>query len=118
MTPSLCGWEAFPTPGALTHTWITWAFSPPAPQVPGITPGSPCAHGVSGIHYGEVRDRLRSGDFTTLANIARLSIIMNILSHFWPPKMSLNILERLTNTHMTTLLHVVDGVYSLLETRS
>jgi hypothetical protein len=35
MTPSLRGWEAFPTPGALTHTRITWAFSPSAPQVPG-----------------------------------------------------------------------------------
>jgi hypothetical protein len=41
MTPSLRGWEAFPTPGALTHTRITWASSPPAPQVPGVTPGSP-----------------------------------------------------------------------------
>jgi hypothetical protein len=41
MTPSLRGWEAFPTPGALTHTRITWAFSPPAPQHPGVTPGSP-----------------------------------------------------------------------------
>ena len=35
MTPRLCGWEAFPTPEALTHTRITWALSPPAPQVPG-----------------------------------------------------------------------------------
>jgi hypothetical protein len=41
MTPSLRGWEAFPMPGALAHTRITWAFSPPAPQVPGVTPGSP-----------------------------------------------------------------------------
>src|ERR1700737_401819 len=41
MPPSLCGWEAFPTPGALTHTRITWALSPTAPQVPGVTPGSP-----------------------------------------------------------------------------
>jgi hypothetical protein len=41
MTPSPRGWEAFPTPGALTRTRITWAFSPPAPQVPGVTPGSP-----------------------------------------------------------------------------
>jgi hypothetical protein len=41
MTPSPHGWEAFPTPGALTHTRITWAFSPLVPQVPGITPGSP-----------------------------------------------------------------------------
>ena len=28
-------------PGALTHTRITWALSPTAPQVPGVTPGSP-----------------------------------------------------------------------------
>ena len=41
MPPSLRGWEAFPTPGALTHTRITWALSPTAPQVPGVTPGSP-----------------------------------------------------------------------------
>jgi len=41
MTPSPCRWEAFPTPGALTHTRIIWAFSPPVPQVPGVTPGSP-----------------------------------------------------------------------------
>jgi hypothetical protein len=40
MTLSPRGLEAFPTPEALTHTKITWAFSPPAPQVPGVTPGS------------------------------------------------------------------------------
>jgi hypothetical protein len=49
MTPSLCGWEAFKTPGALTHIRITWSLSPMAPQVPNITPGSPlcprcCGH--------------------------------------------------------------------------
>ena len=41
MTPSPRGWEVFPTPGALTHIRIIWAFSPSAPQVPGVTPGSP-----------------------------------------------------------------------------
>jgi hypothetical protein len=41
ITPSPRGWEAFPTPGTLTHTRITWVFSPSAPQVPGVTPGSP-----------------------------------------------------------------------------
>jgi hypothetical protein len=56
MTPSLRGWEAFPTPGALTHTSITWAFSPPAPQVPGVTPGSPLCPWCFGHPYGEVRD--------------------------------------------------------------
>src|SRR6202048_3915591 len=41
MSPSLHRWEAFPTPGALTHTRITCALSPTAPQVPGVTPGAP-----------------------------------------------------------------------------
>ena len=58
MTPSLRGWEAFPTPGALTHTSITWAFSPPAPQVPGVTLGSPLCPWCFGHPFGEVRDRV------------------------------------------------------------
>jgi hypothetical protein len=41
MTLSVRGWHAFPMPGALTHTRITWAFSPPAPHVSGVTLGSP-----------------------------------------------------------------------------
>jgi hypothetical protein len=41
MTLSPCGWEAFPRPGAPTRIRITWAFLPPAPQVPGVTLGSP-----------------------------------------------------------------------------
>src|ERR1700684_2028321 len=56
MTPSLRGWEAFPTPGALTHTRITWALSPPAPQVPGVTPGSPLCPWCFGHPFGEVRE--------------------------------------------------------------
>ena len=56
MTPSIRGWEAFPTPGALTHTRITWALSPPAPQVPGVTPGSPLCPWFFGYPFGEVRD--------------------------------------------------------------
>ena len=38
---SLRGWEAFPTPGGLTHTRITWALSPTTLQVSGVIPGSP-----------------------------------------------------------------------------
>jgi hypothetical protein len=45
-------------PGVLTHTRITWAFSPPAPQVPGVTPGSPLCPWCFGHHFGEVRDTL------------------------------------------------------------
>ena len=41
MTPSLRGWEAFYTPGALTHIRITWSLSPMAPQSPGVTSRSP-----------------------------------------------------------------------------
>ena len=39
--PSLSVWKAFPTPSGLAHTRITWALSPTAPQVSGVTPGSP-----------------------------------------------------------------------------
>ena len=51
MTRSLHGWEAFPTPRALTHTKITWALLSKALQVPDITPGSPlcpwyCEHSI------------------------------------------------------------------------
>jgi len=38
---STCGWEAFPTPGALTHIRITWVFSPSAPQSPECHSGVP-----------------------------------------------------------------------------
>ena len=37
---SLHGWKAFSMPGALAHTWITWALSPMASQVSGVTRGS------------------------------------------------------------------------------
>jgi hypothetical protein len=40
-------------PGALTHTRITWFLSPMAPQVPGVTPGSPLRPCVGGTPYGE-----------------------------------------------------------------
>ena len=69
MTPSLRGWEAFPTHVALTHTMIIWAFPPTAPQVSGVIPGSSlCPWGtmyphillVLGIPYGEMRDILRN----------------------------------------------------------
>ena len=56
MTPSPRGWETFPTPGALTHTRINWAFSSSAPHVPGVTPGSPLCPWCFGHPFGEVRD--------------------------------------------------------------
>ena len=43
-------------PTALTHTRITWSLSPMAAQVPGVTLGPPCVHGVGGTPYGEVRN--------------------------------------------------------------
>ena len=45
-------------PGALTHARITWSLSPMVPQVPGVTPGPPCAYGVVGTPHGEVRDNV------------------------------------------------------------
>jgi hypothetical protein len=56
MTPNPHGWETFLTPEALTHIRITWAFSPLAAQVPGVTPGSPLCPWCFGHPYGEVRD--------------------------------------------------------------
>jgi hypothetical protein len=56
VTPNFRGWKAFSTPGALTHIRITWALLPMATQVPGVTPGSPCAYGILGTPYGEVCD--------------------------------------------------------------
>ena len=50
MTNTSCGGEAFPTPEALTHTRITWAFLPLAPQVSGVTSGSPLCPWCFG-HY-------------------------------------------------------------------
>ena len=47
VTPSLCGWEAFPMPKARTHTRITWALSTTAPQVMGVTLGCPRCFGHS-----------------------------------------------------------------------
>ena len=56
MSASLRGWEAFSTAGALTHFRITWALSPMAPQLSGVTLGSPFAHGVADTPHGEVRN--------------------------------------------------------------
>ena len=39
-----------------SHTSIMWAFSPMAPQVPGVTSGSPLCPWCLGTPYGEVRD--------------------------------------------------------------
>ena len=39
---------------ALTHTRIIWALSLMVAQVPGVTPGPPCAQGVAATPHGEV----------------------------------------------------------------
>jgi hypothetical protein len=61
-------------PEALTHTRITRALSPTAPQVPGVTPGSPCAHGVSGTPHGKVCN-------TSLPSVHKMLIIFIIFSY-------------------------------------
>ena len=55
-SPSLRGWEAFPTLGALTHTKITWVLLPMTPQVSGSRHGPFCAHDVLATLFGEVRN--------------------------------------------------------------
>ena len=56
VTPNIRDLEVFSTLRALTHTRITWALLPTAPQVPNITPGPPCANGVSGTPHQAVHD--------------------------------------------------------------
>jgi hypothetical protein len=60
--------------GALTHTRITRALSPTAPQVPGVTQGSPCAHGVLGTPHGKVCN-------TSLPLVHKMLIIFIIFSY-------------------------------------
>ena len=60
MTFSPCGYEAFPMPGALIHTRITWTLWAMAPQSRVSLRGPPCADGVLGIPYGEVRNTCTS----------------------------------------------------------
>ena len=43
-------------PGALTNTKSTWALSPMAHKSRVSLQGPPCAHGVAGTPYGEVRN--------------------------------------------------------------
>ena len=44
-------------PGALIYTMITWAISPMAPQVLGITLGSPLCPCCCNTPHGEVRNK-------------------------------------------------------------
>ena len=80
MTLSLRGWEAFPTLGALTHTRITWALSPPAPQVPGVTTGSPLCPWCFGHPFREVRDKhggMQRVALVTLAKTEKMTKLVN-----------------------------------------
>ena len=54
LTLNLRGWEVFPTPGALTHTRITWAPHKRCHKSRVSLRGPPCTHGVSGTPHGEV----------------------------------------------------------------
>lgn len=58
VSPSLCGWETFPMPRALTHTRITWAPSLTVPHSRVSLRFSLYTHGGLGIPNGQVRDRL------------------------------------------------------------
>ena len=58
VTPSYHGREAFSTPGALTHTKITWALSPWRHKSRASLQGPLCAHGVACTH-GKVRNKHR-----------------------------------------------------------
>ena len=66
MTANLHRWEAFSMPEALTHTRITWALSPMAPQILGVTSGSPLCPCVVGTPREDVHDMLASLDLNAL----------------------------------------------------
>ena len=78
VTPSFYEWEAFPKPGALTHTRITWALSPTASKVPGVTPASLSAHGLSGTAHGEMRDTNFLGNVVILEQLDKSSVVKDI----------------------------------------
>ena len=76
MTPRLRGWEAFSTPGALTHTSITWALSPMAPQVPGVTPRSPLCPWCCGHSSWKGARQLHTREWEPMTNILQaLSLV-------------------------------------------
>ena len=56
VTPSLHGWEAFPTPGALTTLGSLGPSHQRRHKSQVSLRGSSCDHGVSGTPHGEVRD--------------------------------------------------------------
>ena len=58
VTHSLREWEAFPTPGALTHIRITWDLSPTMPEVSGVT-GVPLMPMVFWPPHGDVHDTMK-----------------------------------------------------------
>jgi hypothetical protein len=57
MTPSPRGWEAFPAPGASPILVSLGPSHHRRHKSRASLRGPPCAHGVSGIPFGEVRDR-------------------------------------------------------------
>ena len=58
VTPYLHGWEAFPTPRALTHTKTLWPFDQRHHNAWVSFQSPPSTHGVLGTPHGEVRNRL------------------------------------------------------------
>jgi hypothetical protein len=88
MNHSLRGWEAFPTPGALTHIRITWAFSPLAPQVRGVTSGSPLCPWYfkhrfwRGVRHPRIKAWWASSKCTSEEGLKHLQLWLAFW-HFW-----------------------------------
>ena len=59
LTPSLHGWTMILTPEAITHTMMSWTFSPMSSQVLYVNLRPPWGHGVTGTSYGEVCNMCR-----------------------------------------------------------
>ena len=71
-TPSHCGWEVFPTIGALIHFGITWTLSLMTPQVLGFTLESPLCPWCFGhsLWRGVQHTRIRQESISNLWHLS------------------------------------------------
>ena len=76
-------------PGALTHTRITWALSPMAPQVPGVTPESPLCPWCFGHSSWRGARQMAPKSVTPWAQTLREKVMENCIfkinNDWWSP---------------------------------
>ena len=95
---SLCGWEAFSMPGALSYTRIILALSPTAPPVW----GPPCAHGVLITLHGELRNIISS---LCIVNVSWLPLLLHLVGIFIKKTLPLCIEEDKILSYLIIICH-------------